>query len=145
MRAPKLHIEKQLVPCMSNTRWREVWTCMTARKAFFHIRFVDGWQSRLLWRAWQPNMVCDKGIADSCNSGPFTYAEIQWLCFPRQLAQDMNAGLQKAWPAVLEALLADFRQLGKLPISQEADAVWIYGYMPTKEDGAIDWVDAAWF
>jgi len=120
-------VADSLVPCMNDTKWREVFACMARHGLQFNIAWIrnDSWDTRILHRVWEA-WIGRQGIRDPGIGGPCDYWEILWIRVPVALPSTYVSQVPKRQP--IEPFLADLASLGSLPQRQTEEYVEIRGY-----------------
>lgn len=110
----------KLIPCMSDTKWHEVFLAAARHRARFQVAFVrdPAWNTESLHFVLE-TWVKESGLRDPGIGGPCSYREILWIRFPISMGPVVQA---------LEPLLADLDRLGQLPITKTDAYVEIRGY-----------------
>lgn len=127
MQRRKIKAADRLVPCMNDTKWREVFACMARHGLKFGIAWVrnDAWDNQNLHRVPE-SWIGTHGIRDPGIGGPCDYWEILWIRVPVAVPNDYLGKVPKRQP--IEPFLAELASLGSLPLKQTEKYVEVRGY-----------------
>jgi hypothetical protein len=118
---------RRFVSCMSDTKWREVFLCVSRHKLRFQVAWVRGsdWDTEGLHAIWE-SLIDTRGLRDPGVGGPCWYREILWIRLPLAIHDAYGGKVPRRQP--IQQLLDDLARLGRLPIRQTHDYVEIRGY-----------------
>ena len=113
------------VPCMNDTKWREVFLIASSLELQFHLAWVydSDWPVNSLHRV-PKNLIDHSGIRDPGIGGPCDYREILWVRFPRRIP----SGYWGPREQQIEQLDIRLDGLGVLPVTSTVDYLEVRGY-----------------
>jgi len=118
---------EELIPCMNDTKWREVFLLAARHRAPFQAAFVrDPRGSTESIHSVLLSWVGESGLHDPGIGGPCAYREILWIRFLTSIPTRLGPIVQS-----LDSLLADLEKLGQLPLTKTEAYVEIRGYQGT--------------
>ena len=119
---------KRLVPCMNDTKWRELFLCAAKHSLLFQFAWVRETDDKResSYDSVRESCIDVHGLRDPGLGGPCLYREILWIRFPFAIHNSYWGQVPKSQP--LEQFLQDLKSIGLLPIKQTAEYVEVWGY-----------------
>lgn len=115
----------RLLPCMNDTKWREVFLLIARRNLTFQI----AWVGDLVWptdsyHKVQENLIENNGLRDPGIGGPCVYRDILWIRLPKTV----KWGNGNWFAQDLVPFATDLTTLGTMPLQSNEDGIEIRGY-----------------
>lgn len=120
-----MHIQQvTLAALMNNTKWREVFACLSTYDLLIRIRSVYGFLGYWISTSAIANQLYIDGIGDCISGGPILFKEIAYISI--SVKQPPN---RKIDISLLEQIIESLNQLGQLQLTQDDKELRIYGYL----------------